>query len=122
MKRTPKIVLYGVLALVFLVQMACEFFNDRGQEQEEIDCAAMGGIWDESRDIGERCRLLPTPRTATQPAITPTSAKVVTVGECLAPKDAYTWSYEDFRKSSGSGGEACNARFVFKNTTQESQY
>ena len=133
MKKTPKMVVYGVLALVFLVQMACEFFEDRGQEQEEIECAAMGGIWDASREFGQRCRGLPNQQSATkdantpasaptQPVATPTSSNVVTGGDCIAPKDAYTWSYEDFRKSSGSGGVACNARFVFKNEVNESLY
>jgi hypothetical protein len=35
--------------------------------------------------------------------------------ECLASGGAYTWTYEDFRQDSGTGGVTCNARFVFKN-------
>jgi hypothetical protein len=34
----------------------------------------------------------------------------------------YEWSYEDFRSTSGTGGVACNARFLVRNTGNEPLY
>jgi len=43
-------------------------------------------------------------------------------GECIAPKDAIAWSYEDFAQKSDSGNVVCNARLVFRNTSAEPLY
>jgi hypothetical protein len=40
-------------------------------------------------------------------------------GECIAPSNSFTWSYEGLQSSSGTGGVTCSARFVFTNTGSE---
>jgi hypothetical protein len=40
-------------------------------------------------------------------------------GECLASRDAYTWSYEEIEEIGGSGGTICKAKFVLTNAGAE---
>ena len=41
---------------------------------------------------------------------------------CAPGYDAFEWSYEGFQQSSGTGGVACNASFVFRNTSDRPFY
>jgi hypothetical protein len=40
----------------------------------------------------------------------------------VAPQDAYAWSYENFKTSSGTGGVTCNATFTIRSTGSEPLY
>ncbi len=137
MKRGQKRFLFPALALVVLVQLACETVT-LGSGIGRVDCEAKGGTWRQevrsNGEVEEWCELPPTRRIGTgdandatsvpsQEGTTPPSAAEASAeGKCVTPRDAYAWSYEDFRQSSGTGGVACNARFIFRNTSNEPLY
>lgn len=68
---------------------------------------------------GEAVLVEPAPTLRIITPITPRKTTLIPAGDCLADIDSYNWIYENIRKSSGTGGVACNARFIVKNTGLE---
>jgi hypothetical protein len=108
MQKQNKRLIIPVLALVFLMQQTC---GDNDQLLFlRFQCAMKGGTWNqEMAEDGEvywKCE---------EPVAPPEKT-------CYASPTEYTWSYEDFNSSSGTGGVACHARFLFKNISNEHMY
>jgi hypothetical protein len=102
--------LFLVSTLVLMVQPGCIFIS----WFEALSCTSMGGTWYAEGPEGAMCE-----KMQNQPlASTPATAE----NECMASKEAYAWSYEGYRKSSGTGGILCNAGFVFMNNSNEPLY
>jgi len=127
-----------VFILVVLAQIACGTVTSA---IGRFECDVKGGTWRQEvrsdGEVEEWCESTPTQASATQAVTTqeiktekPTPTKksndnsqppVVDGMEvlCMPPEDDYSWSYEDFKTSSGTGGTTCNARFVFKSLSNE---
>ena len=72
-------------------------------------------------EVTEWCETPPQAVTPTAGAIVPSPgatplSTVETEADCVVPADSYTWSYLDSEQTSGTGGLACSARFVFTNS------
>lgn len=137
MKRGLKRFVFLAFTLVLLVQLACRA-DTFISAMDKFNCEARGGTWRQQvrsdGELAEWCERQPTPQTGTgdanQTATVPTqegstppvSIEPIQEVECYAPKDTFAWSYQDFQKSSGTGGVTCNARFVLSNASNEKVY
>jgi len=112
MPKRKKWYLLLILMLVFSAMLAC----DRGDLFiKKIQCEAKGYIWQQvyNEEEGEyyySCNPPPLP--------TPTR-DVNTITGCMVSELDYSWAHENFRSSSGTGGVTCNAKFIFRNNSNE---
>lgn len=117
MKKQQKRSFLLVLILVFLVLIACT--NIEGSFLLGTLCETRGGTWREELnretfELREWCEPKSTPPTV------PVEDNVFDIfRSCIVPEDSYSWSYEDYNSSSGTGGVTCRARFLFKNTSDK---
>lgn len=113
MKNRRKWILFFALGLTVLIQLACGA-NILISDLDKFNCTSKGGIWrqevDANHEVQEWCEM-PTGPTAT--------ATTFTILDCYVPLNGYNWSLEDHKSSSGTGGLACNARFLFTNTSSQ---
>ena len=127
MNRKQKRFLLLALILILLVQIACET-DTIFSAIDRFNCEAKGGTWRQEviNGIGleEWCEMQPTqaPGTGGVNDATPTATKAIVDAACVGQGLAYDWSYQDYSKSSGTGGVTCNARFLFRNASNEPLY
>ncbi len=123
-----------LLVLLLLPVLACETATliSAGAKAE---CEGRGGIWKQEADaegeVTEWCELSSegATQTASVTSVSPTdlspsatpppAAEAEAEVGCAVPTDSYTWSYLEVEQDSGTGGVACSARFVFKNSNAE---
>lgn len=128
----------GVFVLMVLAQLACLL---PGQEDKNMksDCLRNGGVWhvdlldaayggwcEHPTSVTQTAQAAsPVPATVAAPTDTiepPTATPPAETAACVFPSASVVWAYVDFERSSGTGGVACNATFVFDNLSAEPIY